>query len=187
MRWIPFLIFVYLFALAQTTLGKILTFDRLPFGPVGPDLLVLLAVFIALNVRDLTDGMMAGWVIGFVIDLTTAGGVAAATRIGPMALGYALCVWAVFAVREAMFRERALPQMLMAGVFCLVSHGFWVTVQTILSHGATWSDYGTLLLQVILSAVYTAMLMPLMNFVLTPCRGMIMTTVIERRRRTRKY
>ena len=187
MRWIPFMIFAYLFVLAQSTLGKILTFDRLPFGPVGPDLLVLLAVFIGLNAKNVVDGMIACWLIGLLIDLTTAGGIGAATRIGPMAFGYSLCVWMVFAMREAMFRERALPQMLMAGLFCLISHGFWVTVQSIFATECTWATYGTLLLQVIISAVYTAMLMPLINFILTPCRGMMMTTISEKSRRTRKY
>lgn len=187
MRWIPFLIFAYLFVLVQSTLGKILTFDRLPFGPIGPDFLVLLAVFIGLNVRNLVDGMIACWLIGLLIDLTTAGGIGIATRVGPMAFGYSLCVWMVFTMREAMFRERVLPQMLMAGLFCLVSHGFWVMIQTIFAADGTWTAYGTLLLQVIISAIYTALLMPLINFILTPCRNIIMTTVIEKIRRTRKY
>lgn len=181
------MIFAYLFVLVQSTLGKILTFDRLPLGPVGPDFLVLLAVFIGLNVRNRVDGMIACWLIGLLIDLTTAGGVGAVTRIGPMALGYSLCVWMVFAMREAMFRERALPQMLMAGLFCLASHGFWITVQSIFATGGTWASYGTLLLQVIISAIYTAMLMPLINFILTPCRSMIMATIAEKSRRMRRH
>ena len=186
MRWIPFLIFTYLFILVQSTLGKILTFDRLPFGPVGPDLLVLVAVFVGLNVRNLTDGMIACWLIGFMLDLTTAGGMGAATRIGPMAFGYCLSVWMIFAMREAMFREQALPQILMAGLFCLASHGFWITVQTFFAADSSWAAFGSLVLQVIISAIYTALLMPLVNFILTPCRGMIMTTVVEKSRRSRR-
>ncbi len=187
MRWIPFLIFAYLFVLAQSTLGKILTFDRLPIGPIGPDLLVLLAVFVGLNVRNLVDGMIACWLIGFMIDLTTAGGVGLATRIGPMAFGYCLSVWMVFALREAMFRDKALPQMLMAALFCLACHGFWITVQTLFAADGSWAVYGSLILQVIISAIYTAMLMPLINFLLTPCRGMIIATVAEKSRRGKTY
>ncbi len=187
MRWVPLIIFAYLFALLQATLGKILTLDRLPIGPVGPDVLVLLAVFVALNVRSLADGMIAGWIIGFIIDLTTGGSAGDVTRIGPMAIAYALCVWMVFAVREAMFRDRAGPQMILAGVFCLAAHGAWVAVQSILASGASWASFGELMLQVLLSAIYTALLMPLMNFLLTPCRSMIISTPLEQHRRSRRH
>jgi rod shape-determining protein MreD len=186
MRWVPLIIIAYLFALLQATLGKILTLDRLPIGPVGPDLLVLLAVFVALNVRSLADGMIAGWIIGFVIDLTTGGAAGDITRIGPMAIAYALCVWMVFAMREAMFRDRPGPQIILAGLFCLLGHGLWASVQALLASGATWASFGGLMLQVLLSAIYTALLMPLMNFLLTPCRGVIISTPLEHHRRGRR-
>lgn len=186
MRWIPFLILAWLVVMAQTSLGKILTLYALPTGPVGPDLLVLLAVFVALQAPSAVDTMLAGWVLGMLVDLTTAGGLTDPTRIGPMALLFALAVRLVFALREAFFRERALPQMVLAGLFCLLAHGLWITVQVLLAGGEIgWGGYGRLLLQVLLSSVYTALLMPLAYVLLRGIRGMILSTPPSRRGRPR--
>ncbi|MBN1941893.1 MAG: rod shape-determining protein MreD [Phycisphaerae bacterium] len=184
MRWAPFLIFAYLFTLAQTTLGHILMLDRLTIGPVGPDFIVLLAVFIAMYVRTAVDGMLVGWVLGTLIDLTTGGGAGAATRVGPMAIYFALAAWLTFQVREAIYRERALPQMLLAGVFCLLTHTCWVSTQVLLSPPyMAWGGFGRLLVQVLLSSIYTGLLMPLAHFALMPCRGWLLTEPPSRSRR----
>lgn len=179
MRWTPFLIFAYLFTLAQTTLGRMLTLDRLTLGPVGPDFTVLLAVFLAMYVPTVSEGMIAGWWLGMLLDLTTSG----MTRVGPMAIFFALFVWLVFQMREAVYRERALPQMILAGLFCLLAHGSWVILQLLL--GAPGNHLGRLLIQVLLSAVYTALLMPLAHFLLTPCRNWLLTFPPSRSRRGR--
>ncbi|MBN1555322.1 MAG: rod shape-determining protein MreD [Phycisphaerae bacterium] len=187
MRWAPFLIFAYLFTLGQTSLGRMLMLDRLTIGPVGPDILVLLAVFVAMYVRTAVDGMMAGWVLGMLIDLTTGGGATATTRVGPMAIYFALTAWLVFQVREALYRERALPQMLLAGVFCLITHTLWVGTQMFLApRDIVWGQFGRLLLQVLLSSVYTGLLMPLVHFFLMPCRNWLLTNPPTRSRRTRR-
>ncbi len=184
MRWVPFFIFAYLFVLVQTTLGKILTLERLSIGPVGPDLLVLFAVFLALNVRNVTDAMLTGWVLGLLIDLTTAGGLA--TCVGPMAILFALAMWILFSLREAIFHNRAVPQMILAAMFCLLTHGLWVFVQSLLAEGAiSASTYGRMLLQVGISAVYTGLLMPLGYFLLSRCRGWLLISPPFRRRRAR--
>lgn len=187
MRWTPFLIFAYLFTLAQTSLGRMLMLDRLTMGPVGPDFVLLLAVFVALYVRSATDAMLVGWVLGLLIDLTTGGGAGTATRVGPMAIYYALACWLVFQVREAIYRERALPQMLLAGGFCLLTHTLWVSTQMLLGSGHVfWGSFGRLLLQVLLSSIYTGLLMPLVHFVLMPCRSWLLTTPPRRSRRRRR-
>jgi rod shape-determining protein MreD len=186
MRWAPFLIFAYLFTLAQTTLGHMLTLDRLTIGPVGPDFVVLLAVFIALYVRTAVDGMIAGWVLGMLIDLTTGGGAAAATRVGPMAVYFPLVVWLAFQVREAIYRERALPQILLAGLFCLITHTLWVGTQMLLApEHVFWGGFGRLMVQVLLSSIYTGLLMPLAHFFLMPCRSWLMPLPPSRSRRRR--
>ncbi|MCD4825132.1 MAG: rod shape-determining protein MreD [Phycisphaerae bacterium] len=172
MRWIPFLIFAWLFILIQMTLGKILTFDRLEMGPVGPDLLALMAVFVAMNVRNVIDGMLAGWALGFLLDLTTAGGAGGVTCVGPMAISYAVGVWMVFRLRETVFLDRALPQIVFAGLFCLVTHVLWVTAQSVLGSGEmSLGDYGGAILQVLICSLYTALLMPLVYFLLSRIRG----------------
>ncbi len=187
MRWIPFFIFAYLFVLVQTTLGKILTLERLTIGPVGPDLIVLFAVFLALNIRNVTDGMLVGWVLGTLIDLTTAGGPGSATCVGPMAILFALAVWIIFGLRDAIFHRRALTQMILATAFCLLTHGLWVSAQSLLAAGSiSASVYGRMLLQVLLSAVYTGLLMPLVYFLLSAPRGWILNYPLARRRRSRR-
>lgn len=186
MRWAPFLIFAYLFTLVQTTLGHMLTLDRLTIGPVGPDFLVLLAVFTAMYVRSAAEGMLAGWVLGMGIDLTTGGGVGAATRVGPMAVYFAAAVWLTFQVREAIYRERAVPQMLLAGLFCLLTHTLWVSTQMFLAPpNVFWGSFSRVLTQVLLSSIYTALLMPLAHFFLLPCRHWLMTVPPSRSRRRR--
>jgi rod shape-determining protein MreD len=181
MRWISFALFAYAFVLVQATLGQILVFDRLGVGPVGPDLVAILAVFLALHVRNRIDALLGAWALGALIDLTMGGGV-----VGPMAVGYVLGVWLVFALRESIFRERALPQMFLAMVFCFLAHGLWVTAQTLLCETSIGLyGYGAMLQQVFLSAVYTALLMPLGHFLLHFSRGLLLTAAPRRERRKR--
>jgi rod shape-determining protein MreD len=188
MRWIPFLIFAYLFVLVQTTLGRMITLERLPFGPVGPDFVVLLAVFIAFYVRGVIDGMLAGWTLGILLDLTTGGGPGGITRVGPMAIFFCLCVYVVFHMREAVFRERAVPQILIAALFCFLAHMFWAITQMLLGPIAmSWSLFARVVLQVLLSSIYTGLLMPLTHFILMPCRNWLLVLPPSGMRRSRAY
>jgi len=172
MRWVPFAIFSYLFIVLQCSLNRILMIDSLPMGPFGPDLVIILALFIALNVGDLIEGMVAGWILGMLMDLTTSG---FDGRLGLMGIFIALCVWMVHGAREALFRERALPQMLIAGVFVLVAHGLWITLQSIISFGMiSWATYGSMLLQVLMTALYTSLLTPLVIVALRPATRWLM-------------
>jgi cell shape-determining protein MreD len=81
MRWIPFIVVCYVVILIQTSLGRILTLPS-PVGVIGPDFAAILAVFVALRVRSAVDCMLAAWVLGLLIDLTTGGGPGAATVVG---------------------------------------------------------------------------------------------------------
>ncbi|MCK4277401.1 MAG: hypothetical protein KAX78_12855, partial [Phycisphaerae bacterium] len=73
MRWIPFVIFAYILILLQTTVAGLLVISPGAIGPVGPDLMAILAVFVALNVRRAADAMIAGWILGLALDLTAGG------------------------------------------------------------------------------------------------------------------
>jgi rod shape-determining protein MreD len=170
MRWIPFLILAYLVVLLQTTLGRLLTFTASGMGSIGPDLTALVAVFVALHARSWPDAMMAAWTLGLAVDLTAAGGVGASTVVGPMSLAYALTAGLLFRVREAFFRERAMTQALLALAFCLVAHFVWVSMQSLLAPGGvTASAFGHALLQVLALACYSALLTPLVHFLLGKC------------------
>ena len=166
MRWIPLLILTYLVVLFQTTLGRLLTIRTAGIGTIGPDLTALLAVFVAFYGRNGVEVMLAAWVLGLAVDLTTTGGVGSMTAVGPMPLAYALAAGLLFRVREAFFRERALTQGLLAAAFCLLAHGLWVTTQSLLGGRTTWAAYGRTLLQAAALACYTGLLMPLAHVLL---------------------
>lgn len=163
MRWVPFVILVYVVVLVQTTVGKVLTFQRTAWGAVGPDLAAIVAVYLALHLRDGLDLGIATWTLGLAVDLTTGG-----PAVGPMALAYLLAGALVLQLREAVFRERAAVQMLLALVFCVVAHGLWVTVESLWLAPAqrSWAQYMQTLRQAFALAAYTAVLMPLGHWAL---------------------
>jgi len=184
MHWIPFVILAYVVVLVQVTVWGTLTFTGTAIGSIGPDLAAMVAVFIALNARRGTEVMIAAWILGFGLDLTTGGGTVSAAAVGPMAAGYALAAGAIHRVREAFFRERAVTQAFLAALFCLVAHGLWVTVQCLLAYEVvTWSTWGRLLLQAAALACYTGVLMPLVNLLLRRVRGLLISAPLRRGRR----
>ncbi|MCK5114837.1 MAG: rod shape-determining protein MreD [Phycisphaerae bacterium] len=177
MRWVGFGIFAYLFVMVQMTLGNILTLDRLAMGPVGPDFLVIFALFIAFNARDVIDAMLAGWVLGMLIDLTTGGG---GSCVGPMAILYSFVTWGAFSIREGIYSERALTQVIVAGLFCIITHGLWITIQSLVAFKLSWGGYGAMLLQVFFSGLYTAVLTPMVYFGLMLFRSYLIDSLPQR-------
>ncbi len=163
MRWLVFAIFAWVLILVQTTVGRVLTFQLQGFGTIGPDFLAAAAVFLALYVRRASDAILAVWVLGLALDLTTAGGVGSATVLGPMALAYCLAGRMVFALREAFFRERIAARFLLTLLFCLLAHGLWVTLQSLLAYQHTsGGEYVRMLGQAVGVSLYSALLAPLM-------------------------
>ncbi|MFA6133105.1 MAG: hypothetical protein WC869_03695 [Phycisphaerae bacterium] len=187
MRWIPFVILVYLVILIQTTLGRVLTFSGGGLGMIGPDLAAIVAVFIALRLRDGTEVAIAAWTLGLAVDLTTPGGVGLVTAVGPMSLGYCLAVSAVYRTRDAFFRERPASQAMLTLMFCLIAHALWVSLQTVFAQGVTrsWGNYGEALVQAMLLSAYTAVLAPLGCWVLTRCERILIPVQAGRARRGR--
>jgi len=181
MRWVLFIILGYAVVLIQTTIGRIVLFEGLTTGPFGPDFLAVVAVFVALNVRGLFDAMIAAWLLGLALDLTTGG---AGRCVGPMALAYALAGGAVYQLREAFFFRRALPQMFLAMVFCFIAHGVYVTLQSLLAWN--FRAYGRELVQVMLISLCTAVVMPVGHFLLHRCRRWIIAPAPGRSRGQRR-
>ncbi|MCK4601413.1 MAG: hypothetical protein KAU28_03035 [Phycisphaerae bacterium] len=183
MRWIPFIILAYPILLVQTTLGRVLIIHSDHLGAVWPDFLAILAVFVALRAKALLDVMLAAWTLGLLVDLTTAGGPGGAAVIGPMAIAYTFGAFVVYRVREAFFREHRLPQVLLTFVFCLLAHWLWVTIQSLLAGGMSFSIYTRVLLQVVLVSAYTAALMLLGHPGLARCQRFFLTVPSGRSRR----
>jgi rod shape-determining protein MreD len=186
MRWVPFVILAYLVTVVQTSLGRVLVFDRLAIGPVGPDFLAMLAIFAGLWVRHSGEAVLAAWGLGMLVDLTTGGGAGVVTVAGPMALAYGLGVWLLVRIREGLFRERAVPQILIAFFFVLLTHTLWALLQALLGRGAvSLATFGRTMLQILASAAYTAVLMPLAHILLNAGRGLILSAPPKRGRRSR--
>ncbi|HET6427660.1 MAG TPA: rod shape-determining protein MreD [Phycisphaerae bacterium] len=184
MRWIRFAILAYLVVLLQTTVAQLV---RIPLGPVGavrPDFLAMVALFVCLAVGGIGDAMLAAWVLGMLVDLTTGGGPGAATVVGPMALAYALAAALIFRIREAFFRERIVTRMVLGFLFCVVAHGLWVTAQSLAAaKQMTWGAYWTMLLQVVAVSVYTGAVTPILLVGLTRLERQLIVTPAGRARR----
>jgi len=174
MRWIPLAIVTYVLALGQTTLGGMVDIHVAKIGPVRPDVLAIVAVYVALHVHGMVDAMLAAWVLGLVVDLTTGAGTSDSTVVGPMALAYALAASGVYKVRGAVFRDKVVTQCTMTVVFCIVAHWLWITAQWILAfEGTTAGGYVLMLVQGVLVALYTAALAPVGHFGLRAMRRWI--------------
>lgn len=172
MRWVVLAIMVYLITLAQTSLADIFTIHMSAVGPVRPDLLAMLAVYVALYARNGADAMISAWMMGMVIDLTTGAGAEVSTVAGPMPLAYALVAGVIFRLRDTVFRDSMTTQCIMAMAFCALAHWFWVTAQWLLAFKQmSFSRYALMLFQALLAALYTALLMPAAGVVLKRCRG----------------
>jgi len=178
MRWVPFVILVILITALQTSLVGVLAVTR---WTIRPDLLAMVAVFVALNVRGAADAMIAGWIMGMAVDLTAAGG--GATAVGPMSLAYALGIRAIYQVREALFGERAVSQAVLTFLFGLSVYWLWLTLQVLRVGHVRASVYGVMLLQAVGVALYTAILAPLAQMGLRRIRGWIISAPPGRSRR----
>ncbi len=168
-------------------MGRVLAFEHISPGTIAPDLLAGVAVFVALYVRRPIDAVIAACVLGFALDLTTTGAGGLAGVIGPMPIAYVLGTAALVAVREAFFAERISTRMLLTLAFCLFAHWFWVTLQSLLAHEvSSWSEYGRMLMQVIGVSVYSALLAPVIMWLLDKVRGWILAAPISLSRRSRR-
>ena len=187
MRWVPLAILIYVLVVIQTSLLGIVTLRWAAVGPVRPDLMAILAVYLALYARSGADAMLAAWIMGMAIDLTTGAGPKVSTAAGPMALGSALAAGCVFRLREVVFRDSHVAQGVMAGLFCVLSHGFWVTAQwLVMPMKVSASGYALMLVQAALLAVYTGLVTPLGAMALRRCERWILSAPSGRSRRRRR-
>ncbi len=184
MRWVQFVILLCVVLVAQIALGGMITFNLGPMGRVAPDLMAIMAVFIAMRGPNVLSVMSAAWVLGFAVGVTAVGGVGPPTVLGPMSFAYAIAAWLIFRVREAVFGEHVVTQGMLALVFCAASHLVWVTAQTALS--GAWVYYQPLILQAIGVSVYTALLMPVGFWLLSMAQGLFIETPVRRTRRSRR-
>ncbi|MCD6364256.1 MAG: hypothetical protein J7M14_00095 [Planctomycetes bacterium] len=178
MHWIMVGIMVYAVTLLQTSLAGIMTVSLPWVGPVRPDLLAVPAVYMALYAHRRADAMLAGWLMGMAIDLTSGAGAGFSTAVGPMSLGYALAAGAIHTVRNVLFRKNVITQCVVTVVFCVMAHGLWLAMQWIIAFRriADWPTCFAMLLQALGVALYTAAVMPLGRVVLDRCRRRLISS-----------
>ena len=179
MRWYHFGILVLVALLGvvvQTTAGQLLWF-RTEVGWVGPELLAAAAVFLALYAHSATDAALAGWVLGFAVDLTVSG-----SGMGLLALLYAAGCWGIFRIREVFFREKPLTQIIMGFAFCAFVYELW-TVYDVLVGGRSAGGYFRPAIQALGLAIYTALLTPLVCAVMGRLRKFLLPAPPIRERR----
>jgi len=176
MRWIYFLILVLVAVVLQTTVAPALWF-RAWGGYVGPELLAAVSVFVALHTRSAADAALAGWALGFALDLTLSGG-----GMGLLSLLYAAGAAGVFHVRDAFFAGRPMTQAILGLLFCLFVYELWTAydVLTVPDRGQGWwpqaARAGGL-------AVYTAAVTPLVCAALKRVRRLLIVLPAGRQRR----
>ena len=181
MRWILWIIVAYLALAIQNMLGILVRIETLWLGDIRPDILAAAAVFVTLTARNLLDVVIACWLLGLGLDLTSGQGV-----VGPMPLAYSAAAYVVFQVRDAFFRDRVSSQIILTALFALLAHTAWITLQLLLAMRAgRWDSYGRWLLQACLLAAYSGLLAPAVFGVLGRCSRWLIIPAASRGSRER--
>ncbi len=154
MRWIYFLILTLGAVILQTTLVQVLWL-RTRVGWVGPEVLAVVAVFVALRVRSAGEAALAGWTLGFALELTLSG-----PGMGLLPLLYAAAAAGLHRIRQAFFRDRAVTQMVLTFLFCAAVYHLWAFYDVWAGPPAA-GQLGRRTFQVVGLAAYTAVLAPL--------------------------
>ena len=150
MRWLSFI----LLAATALTLQSAIA-PRFELFGVRPDWLLVIVVFFAMHASP-RDAAIGAWIIGGCADLMTI------ERLGLMALTYTLVAVAVTSVRDYVFRDRALTQLLLTLVVSVLVRLAW-TVYSRLLHDPGGALFVDLVLEVVIASVYTAVWAPLLH------------------------
>ncbi len=108
MRWIPFSILAVLGIVLQTKVAPYLA-----IGSVWPDLMFLLVVHYALW-GPWPEAAIGAWILGLLVDLNSTG------RIGLFAFAYGGAAWGIMRVRQAVFRDHPMTQIVVTAAFALL-------------------------------------------------------------------
>lgn len=147
MRWIVFLMVAIPVLTAQSTLAH-----RTELFGARPDWLLILVVFVAFHARR-RDAVLGAWVLGLTADLMTI------ERFGLIALSYVLVTVAIIAVREFLFRQRAITQFIATLIAAGAIHLAWMIYRRTL-YTPTLPTFDDFVVSVLFVAVYSALWAP---------------------------
>lgn len=162
MRWIPFVILLYLGAVVQSTIAPLIEIKT-----IRPDLLIILAVYYAL-LAPRYDAMLACWCIGFLIDLTSIG-YASHSNVGVHAVGLGTAGILIVGLRDYTIQDSPFTQML----YCFAAKLFVAGIMILhMVYIVDIQDVAFRFLNVGLwEAVYTGLLAPYLFWSLRKLRG----------------
>lgn len=160
MRWLAFTILALATLTVQATVGNLLGIPTRGGLMLGVDFLAIVAVLVALKVRAGSDALLAGWILGLLIDLSSPH-----MPIGLYALTFSLSASLVYYVRGAVFTTNPISQLLTTFGFCLAAHA----AARLFIHVAAppaGARFGTDLVEALLLAACTAVAAPFVMGVL---------------------
>lgn len=150
MKWFPFAILTATAIVLQTSATPLVQIQS-----IRPDLMFLLAVFYALW-GPWPDGAIAAWILGLIVDLESH------DRIGLHALIFGVAAWAMIRIRQIVFRDHAITQILVTLVFTALVH----------VAGGLYNGWGSesagngYLWPALMTGIYTAICAPYFHWVL---------------------
>ena len=153
MRWLTFMILVAAALTLQSAVAP-----RLEIFGVRPDWLLVVVLFFGLY-APAGDAVFGGWIVGMAADLMTI------ERLGLLALSYALAAMLVVAVRDYLFRDRALTQFILALVVSLILRAAWLIFRRVL-YGPSGASLWEWSAEWVWASIYTAAWAPLLGAIL---------------------
>lgn len=151
MRWFSFAMLAAVTIVLQTSAVPLMEIQS-----VRPDLMFILAVHYALW-GPWPDAAIAAWILGLVVDLNSVG-----HNIGVNAFCFGLAAWAIMRIRQVVFRDHAITQLLITLVFT-------VLIQLILGLYRRWggpTGDGSILWPALMTGVYSAACTPYLHWLL---------------------
>ena len=164
MRWTAYLILVYFAIGVQVGAGEFLR-----VGNSRPDLVLLAVIFIAIHApRD--AALLGAFGIGLMQDLVSL------SPLGVYALAYSLVGMFVVSTQELVYRAHPITH------FSLGLVGGLITATVVAIHGWTRGPAGISAMDLFTSALYTALLAPIVLGLLNQTRKAFQFTARRRRR-----
>jgi rod shape-determining protein MreD len=143
MRWLTFALLAALAICCQTTIAP-----RLGTPGVYPDIMLILVIHYALHAQT-ADGLLAGWLMGLLVDLTTV------QRFGLVAVAYGVIALVIWSVRDLLFPKHPLSHFSLTFLSCfavqLVLRGYFH-----LSHHSDVTP-ASVVVAALLTAAYTGL------------------------------
>jgi rod shape-determining protein MreD len=161
MRWIRFIILLFIFQIVNAS--NLMNYIALPWLNVGPDLLLIMLVFVAFNAEG-PDAIIASFMIGFAADLT-------GKAMGPYTLVYGLIGSGLSLMQSVTITKQMLQQ---AVTIFIVSLGA-IPLANLLVSFKTGEAPANLIMVTIGTSFYCAIIGPFVWALLSMLTGWLAT------------